>query len=134
MSEAKRQQLIGKAEQTHRLTEAELAALLADDGADEAMAEAADHVRRAYVGDEVHLRGLIEFSSYCRQNCLYCGLRRDNGNAQRYRLTQEEIVALAEKAKAAEKPERKEEKKPEEAPKAEAPAKPASTRRKKISE
>ena len=100
MSEAKRQQLIGKAEQTHRLTEAELAALLADDGADEAMAEAADRVRRAYVGDEVHLRGLIEFSSYCRQNCLYCGLRRDNGNAQRYRLTQEEIVALAEKAKA----------------------------------
>ena len=101
MSEAKRQQLIGKAEQTHRLTEADLAALLADDGADEAMAEAADRVRRAYVGDEVHLRGLIEFSSYCRQNCLYCGLRRDNGNAQRYRLTPEEIVALAEKAKAA---------------------------------
>lgn len=101
MSEAKRQRLIGKAEQTHRLTEAELAALLADDGADDAMAEAADRVRRAYVGDEVHLRGLIEFSSYCQQNCLYCGLRRDNGNAQRYRLTQEEIVALAEKAKAA---------------------------------
>ena len=45
-----------------------------------------------------------------------------------------EEYTLAEKAKAAEKPERKEEKKPEEAPKAEAPAKPASTRRKKISE
>ena len=47
MSEAKRQQLIGKAEQTHRLTEAELAALLADDGADEAMAEAARIVEEA---------------------------------------------------------------------------------------
>ena len=93
--------LIEKAEQTQRLTEAELSALLADDGVEEALAAAADHVRRATVGDEVHLRGLIEFSSYCRQNCLYCGLRRDNEKAQRYRLTRAEIVALAEKAKAA---------------------------------
>ena len=93
--------LIEKAERTHRLTEAELSALLADDGVEEALAAAADHVRRATVGDEVHLRGLIEFSSYCRQNCLYCGLRRDNEKAQRYRLTRAEIVALAEKAKAA---------------------------------
>ena len=93
--------LIEKAEQTHRLTEAELSALLADDGVEEALAAAADHVRRATVGDEVHLRGLIEFSSYCRQNCLYCGLRRDNEKAQRYRLMRVEIVALAEKAKAA---------------------------------
>ncbi|MBP3691025.1 MAG: [FeFe] hydrogenase H-cluster radical SAM maturase HydE, partial [Schwartzia sp.] len=93
--------LIEKAGRTHRLTEAELSALLADDGVEEALAAAADHVRRATVGDEVHLRGLIEFSSYCRQNCLYCGLRRDNEKAQRYRLTRAEIVALAEKAKAA---------------------------------
>ena len=93
--------LIEKAERTHRLTEAELSALLADDGAEEELAAAANRVRRATVGDEVHLRGLIEFSSYCRQNCLYCGLRRDNEKAQRYRLTRAEIVALAEKAKAA---------------------------------
>ncbi len=93
--------LIEKAERTHRLSEEELASLLADDAAEEAMAAAADRVRRAFVGDEVHLRGLIEFSSYCRQNCMYCGLRRDNEKAQRYRLTPEEIVALAEKAKAA---------------------------------
>lgn len=93
--------LIEKAERTHRLSEEELASLLADDAAEEAMAAAADRVRRAFVGDEVHLRGLIEFSSYCRQNCMYCGLRRDNEKAQRYRLTPEEIVALAGKAKAA---------------------------------
>ncbi|MCR5030378.1 MAG: [FeFe] hydrogenase H-cluster radical SAM maturase HydE [Selenomonadaceae bacterium] len=93
--------LIEKAERAHRLSEEELASLLADDAAEEAMAAAADRVRRAFVGDEVHLRGLIEFSSYCRQNCMYCGLRRDNEKAQRYRLTPEEIVALAEKAKAA---------------------------------
>ncbi len=101
MDEAARHALIDKAERTHRLAEAELAALLADDGATDELAAAADRVRRAFVGDEVHLRGLIEFSSYCRQNCLYCGLRRDNKNAQRYRLSPEEIVALAEKAKAA---------------------------------
>ena len=101
MGETEQRRLIGKAERSHRLTEAELSALLADDDADDAMAKAADRVRRAYVGDEVHLRGLIEFSSYCRQNCLYCGLRRDNEKTERYRLTQEEIVALAKKAKAA---------------------------------
>lgn len=100
MKEKTRDALIAKAERTHRLSPEELAALLADAGAEEALAAAADRVRHAVVGDEVHLRGLIEFSSYCRQNCLYCGLRRDNGNAQRYRLSPEEIVALAEKAKA----------------------------------
>lgn len=100
MEEKTRDALIAKAERTHRLSPEELAALLADAGAEEALAAAADRVRHAVVGDEVHLRGLIEFSSYCRQNCLYCGLRRDNGNAQRYRLSPEEIVALAEKAKA----------------------------------
>ena len=92
-----RRSLIEKAERVHGLTREELAALLADVDAEE---ELADRVRRAFVGDEVHLRGLIEFSSYCRQNCLYCGLRRDNEKAQRYRLAPEEIIALAEKAKA----------------------------------
>ena len=100
MEEQARKDLIEKAERTHRLSPEELAALLADAEAEEELAAAADRVRHAFVGDEVHLRGLIEFSSYCRQNCLYCGLRRDNGKAQRYRLSPEEIVALAAKAKA----------------------------------
>ena len=100
MERQPRNPLIEKAERTHRLSQEELAALLADAGAEEELAAAADRVRHAFVGDEVHLRGLIEFSSYCRQNCLYCGLRRDNGKAERFRLTQSEIVALAEKAKA----------------------------------
>lgn len=59
---------------------------------------AADRVRRKYVGDEVHLRGLIEFSNYCKQNCLYCGLRRDNKNLKRYRLEEEQIIQFAKKA------------------------------------
>ncbi|MBR1886592.1 MAG: [Schwartzia sp.] len=101
MEEQTRRSLIERAESKHRLAREELAALLADEGAEEEMAAAADRTRRAYVGDEVHLRGLIEFSSYCKQNCLYCGLRRDNGKAERFRLSRAEIVALAEKAKAA---------------------------------
>ncbi len=91
--------LVERAERTHRLTEEELASLLAEPATEEAMALAADRVRAAFVGDAVHLRGLIEFSSFCRRNCHYCGLRRENEKAGRYRLTPEEIVALAEKAR-----------------------------------
>lgn len=91
--------LIYKAEHTHQLAEEEIAALLADASAEEALAAAADRVRAAWVGDAVHLRGLIEFSSYCRRDCLYCGLRRSNGRAERYRLSPEEILRLARQAK-----------------------------------
>jgi biotin synthase len=51
------------------------------------------------VGDEVHLRGLIEFSNICKQNCLYCGLRRDNKNIKRYRLKPEQIINFAKNAR-----------------------------------
>ncbi|MCL2193354.1 MAG: [FeFe] hydrogenase H-cluster radical SAM maturase HydE [Treponema sp.] len=43
-------------------------------------------------GKDIYLRGLIEFSNYCKQNCLYCGLRRDNLDLERYRLSKEEIL------------------------------------------
>ena len=47
---------------------------------------AADHVRQATaVGDDIHLRGLIEFSNYCRADCLYCGLRRATLRVRRFR-------------------------------------------------
>ncbi|AEG59899.1 [FeFe] hydrogenase H-cluster radical SAM maturase HydE [Desulforamulus ruminis] len=58
----------------------------------------ADKVRQRYLGDEVHLRGIIEFSNYCRNDCLYCGLRRSNSNIKRYRIPVEEIVAAAKHA------------------------------------
>ena len=47
-------------------------------------------------GDRVFTRGLIEISSYCKNDCLYCGLRRSNKNAERYRLSKEEILACCE--------------------------------------
>lgn len=43
-------------------------------------------------GRAIYLRGLIEISSYCRNNCLYCGLRRDNHSAERYRLSESQIL------------------------------------------
>ena len=79
------------------MTRRELEQLIRATGslAEELRAEA-DRVRRSIVGDEVHLRGIIEFSSYCCRHCLYCGLRRDNRALRRYRMRPEEIVSAAE--------------------------------------
>ena len=60
---------------------------------------AADWVRQNWVGDEIHLRGIVEFSNFCVQNCLYCGLRRDNHRLVRYRMSTAEIVQAAKKAR-----------------------------------
>lgn len=49
-------------------------------------------VRNQYYGNRVFLRGLIEFTNYCRNNCYYCGLRCSNGNISRYRLSSEQIL------------------------------------------
>ncbi|GAA0085747.1 [FeFe] hydrogenase H-cluster radical SAM maturase HydE [Clostridium sp. CTA-7] len=47
-------------------------------------------------GDKVYLRGIIEFTNFCKKNCVYCGIRRSNKNADRYRLTTEEIMECVE--------------------------------------
>lgn len=57
----------------------------------------ADEVRRKHYGTDVYIRGLIEISSYCKNDCLYCGIRRSNLKAQRYRLSEEEILSCCEK-------------------------------------
>ncbi len=91
-------ELIEKAKEFHTLTKEELVSLLADDGINEELFQAADSVRREFVGDEVHLRALIEFSNYCRCNCLYCGIRAENNLVERYRLEKSEILKLAQHA------------------------------------
>ncbi len=58
----------------------------------------ADEIRREYMGDKVHLRGIIEFSNYCARWCHYCGLRSENKSLQRYRMEPEEILDTARKA------------------------------------
>lgn len=87
--------LIEKLAAEHDLTDAELA-LLIEDAAPEtesALAAAADKARRLIYGDEVYVRGLIEFTNYCKNNCYYCGIRAGNSRAVRYRLTPEEILS-----------------------------------------
>ncbi len=92
-------ELIKKAEETHTLSKKEIVELLKDNQYNDELFKAADRVRKKYVGDEVHLRGLIEFSNICKQNCLYCGLRRDNKNIKRYRLKPEQIINFAKNAR-----------------------------------
>ncbi len=58
----------------------------------------ANAVRRECVGEEVHLRGLIEFSNYCARQCAYCGLRAPNKAVERYRMTQDEVMDCARQA------------------------------------
>ena len=91
--------VIKNAQSTHSLSESEIVEILRNDTVNELLFDTADKVRKQYVGDEVHLRGLIEFSNICRCNCFYCGLRKDNSAVQRYRMTLEEILLLAQKAK-----------------------------------
>ena len=85
--------LIEKLRENLDLTDDELRSLIDSSEHDEALRKAADEVRRERYGDAVYLRGLIEFTSYCKNNCLYCGLRSSNAKAQRYRLSKEEILA-----------------------------------------
>lgn len=58
--------------------------------------EKAREVTDKIYGKDVYIRGLIEFTNYCKNNCIYCGIRRDNTNAQRYRLSKEQIMECCE--------------------------------------
>jgi biotin synthase len=60
----------------------------------------ADRTRRDTVGDDVHLRALVEISSHCRRSCTYCGIRVENRRLVRYRMTPGEVVAALEPAAA----------------------------------
>lgn len=81
--------------ETGDLPDEELLALIAADDPEalRRLSARADEVRRQEFGKIVYLRGLIEFSSYCRNDCCYCGLRRSNRQAERYRLEPEDILS-----------------------------------------
>lgn len=83
---------------TTDLSKEKIVQLLSDVQNQQRLFEQADRVRHNFVGDEVHLRGLIEFSNICRNNCLYCGIRKSNSQVCRYRLQPEEIITTAHKA------------------------------------
>ena len=91
-------ELVEKLYSTGDLSDGELAALIETDdkGAAELLKEYADKTRQKSYGKKVFLRGLIEVSSYCKNNCLYCGIRRGNTEADRYRLSREDILKCCE--------------------------------------
>lgn len=78
------------------LSDADFISLLEDESANDTLAARADRVRRRVYGDKVYIRGLIEFTNYCKNNCYYCGIRCGNQNARRYRLTREDILSCCE--------------------------------------
>lgn len=86
--------LIDKLRRQKTLSREEFAALLENrdsDTADYLFAQARE-VREGAYGKNVYMRGLIEFTNYCKNDCYYCGIRRSNRCAERYRLTEEQIV------------------------------------------
>ncbi len=76
----------------------ELINYLSDNTQNEALFKKADEVRKTFVGNEVHLRALIEFSNICKCDCKYCGLQISNKKVERYNLTKEEILTTVEDA------------------------------------
>lgn len=72
--------------------------ILKDDSNNDCLFSLADKTREEYVGDEVHLRGLIEFSNICKRQCKYCGLRCEDKFIDRYRISKENIISYAEHA------------------------------------
>ncbi len=90
--------IIEKLSQEHRLTHDEYVRLIeygAGEGAN-VLAERARETAVSVFGREIYVRGLVEISSYCKNDCLYCGIRRGNRCAERYRLNEEQILRCCE--------------------------------------
>ena len=91
--------LIDKLEDKETLEREEWITLLSayqDDALRDYAAQKARAVAQSVYGHDVYVRGLIEFTNYCRNDCYYCGIRRSNPDADRYRLTKEDILACCE--------------------------------------
>lgn len=90
----KRLKTIEKLSQFHTASKDELAELVEkiSDSELEFLCLKAQETTQKHFGNKIFVRGLIEFSSYCKNDCLYCGIRRSNKNAVRYRLTKEQIM------------------------------------------
>jgi biotin synthase len=85
--------IVNKLRQNRDLSADDLKALIESDEIEDELFKAADHVRRENYDTAVYIRGLIECTNYCRNNCFYCGIRCDNKNLERYRLTKEEVLS-----------------------------------------
>ena len=76
---------------TKNASDEELKLLIDTDNSDYLQEKAVSR-RKEYYGSDVYTRGLIEFTNYCKNNCLYCGIRAANKNQERYRLTKDDIL------------------------------------------
>lgn len=85
-----------KLKKEKNLSDEELLKLLSTNEYDSELHTLADEVRREIYGEDVYIRGLIEISNYCKNDCYYCGIRRGNKSAVRYRLTKDDILACCE--------------------------------------
>ena len=74
----------------------ELLKLYTDQKTVDLLKQEAVRIQKKYFGNKIYTRGLVEFTNYCRNDCYYCGIRRSNTNAVRYRLTKEEILQCCE--------------------------------------
>lgn len=101
------EQLLAKSKHSHlidsigTLTKEQLTELISSYTQEDflyARQKASDSARKTF-DSKVYIRALIEFSNYCRNNCLYCGIRRDNRNVKRYRLSSEQIIECCRKAR-----------------------------------
>lgn len=93
------EKIIDRLEMTTQLSNCEMLELLSyydDENIRKLLADKARRVAQKVYGKQVYTRGLIEFSNYCRNNCYYCGIQRDNKNISRYRLTKDEILSCCE--------------------------------------
>ncbi len=91
--------IIEQLKTTHTATREQLIFLLKNiTGAErEELRQAAQQTAQAVFGNKIYIRGLVEISSICKRDCRYCGLRRSNPNAVRYRLAPEQILSCCEK-------------------------------------
>ncbi len=85
-------ELIDRLEREHTLKKEEWTALISEKADKEYLFAKARDVARQYYGNKIYIRGLIEFTNFCKNNCYYCGIRRDNINVVRYRLSENEIL------------------------------------------
>lgn len=85
-----------KLKEEKNLSDEELLKLLSTNEYDSELHTLADEVRCEIYGEDVYIRGLIEISNYCKNDCYYCGIRRGNKSAVRYRLTKDDILACCE--------------------------------------
>ena len=88
--------LIDRLYETTNLTADEYKALLSTSEYDEYLHEKAREVAVSVFGKDIYIRGIIEFSNYCKNDCYYCGIRAGNSHCERYRLTPEEIIECAD--------------------------------------